>query len=259
MNHPNPFIPQGSVLEQNKRRSRMKLAVFCVLAVSVCGLTAMLIQGCKREQENPVPPETSAYPAIETSAPPVIETSAVPAVVTSAPPVAPAVIAPPPSTVAPVAPFAPAAQETTEYTVVKGDTLSGIAKAKGVSLKALEAANPTVVPTKLQVGKKLIIPAGSASAPATMESATGMNTGGETYVVKPGDNLSKIAREHDTTVKALQAENNLTTTMIKVGDKLKIPAKAGAAAPVPVPTPGEVPVPPVAPPASTTAPSNMSN
>ena len=29
----------------------MKLGVFCVLAVSVAGLMAMLIQGCKRETE----------------------------------------------------------------------------------------------------------------------------------------------------------------------------------------------------------------
>ena len=49
MNNPNPFVPQGSLLEQNKRRSRLKLAVFCVLAVGVGGLAAMLIQGCKRD------------------------------------------------------------------------------------------------------------------------------------------------------------------------------------------------------------------
>jgi LysM repeat protein len=56
--------------------------------------------------------------------------------------------------------------------------------------------------------------------------------GGEVYVVKSGDTLTKIAREHNTTVKALQAENKLTTTQIKVNQKLKIPAKAEAAAPV---------------------------
>jgi len=44
MNNPNPFVPKGSILEQqSKRRSRFKLAVFCVVAVSVTGLTAMLI------------------------------------------------------------------------------------------------------------------------------------------------------------------------------------------------------------------------
>ena len=51
MNNPNPFVPKGSLLDQqSQRRSRLKLAVFCVLAVSVTGLVAMLIQGCKREK-----------------------------------------------------------------------------------------------------------------------------------------------------------------------------------------------------------------
>ena len=68
MNNPNPFVPQGSLLEQqSKRRSRLKFAVFCVLAVSVAGLTAMLIQGCKREQteaENQPPPLDTNEPAM---------------------------------------------------------------------------------------------------------------------------------------------------------------------------------------------------
>ena len=59
-----------------------------------------------------------------------------------------------------------------------------------------------------------------------------LSTGGEIYVVKSGDTLTQIAKRHGTTVKAIEAENNLTTTKIKVGQKLKIPAKAEAAAPV---------------------------
>jgi hypothetical protein len=65
MNNPNPFVPKGSLLEQqSQRRSRLKLAVFCVLAVSVTGLVAMLIQGCKREKPsdelNPQAVDTNA-------------------------------------------------------------------------------------------------------------------------------------------------------------------------------------------------------
>ncbi len=78
MNNPNPFVPQGSVLEQNKRRSRMKLAVFCVLAVSVCGLTAMLIQGCKREQS------TENTPQVDTNPPPMMDTNLPPAMTNAA-------------------------------------------------------------------------------------------------------------------------------------------------------------------------------
>ena len=50
MNNPNPFVPKGSILEQqSKRRSRLKLAVFCVLGVSVTGLVLTLVDGCHRE------------------------------------------------------------------------------------------------------------------------------------------------------------------------------------------------------------------
>jgi LysM repeat protein len=43
------------------------------------------------------------------------------------------------------------------------------------------------------------------------------------YVVKPGDSLTRIARTHGTTVKALKAANSLDNDRIVVGAKLKIP------------------------------------
>jgi len=51
---------------------------------------------------------------------------------------------------------------TFTYTVVLGDTLSGIAQHFGVTLEALQAANPDVQPTALSVGAKLVIPTGKA-------------------------------------------------------------------------------------------------
>ena len=259
MNNPNPFVPQGSVLEQNKRRSRMKLAVFCVLGVSVCGLTAMLIQGCKREQ-TPPPTTEPVSSMTETSLPPTeVSTGAPPAMVSTSLP--PAAVAPP------VVPPVVTEPTGTEYVVVKGDTLGKIAKAHGVTVKALEAANPGVVPTKLKVGQKLTLPAGGAAAPmaaatATGTGMTGASTGaGEAYVVKSGDTLTKIAKSHGTTVKAIESENNLSTTKIKVGQKLKIPAKTEAAAPAPAPAPVETAAPaaPVGAPAATPAPAGTPN
>jgi LysM repeat protein len=61
--------------------------------------------------------------------------------------------------------------------------------------------------------------------------------GEEAYMVKSGDTLTKIAKAHGTTVKAIKAASNLTTDHIKVGQKLTIPAKAEAAAPAPAPAP----------------------
>jgi LysM repeat protein len=50
---------------------------------------------------------------------------------------------------------------TFTYTVVQGDTLSSIAQRTGVSLEALQAANPGISPAALSVGTKLVIPAGN--------------------------------------------------------------------------------------------------
>ena len=44
------------------------------------------------------------------------------------------------------------------------------------------------------------------------------------YVVKPGDTLTRIAKLHGTTVKALKTVNGLNTDIIIVGDPLKLPA-----------------------------------
>ena len=41
------------------------------------------------------------------------------------------------------------------YAVQKGDTLSGIAKKAGISLKALQDLNPSVNPNKMQIGQVL--------------------------------------------------------------------------------------------------------
>jgi LysM repeat protein len=262
MNNPNPFVPQGSLLEQqSKRRSRLKLGVFCVLAVGITGLAAMLIQGCKREEQNPPeadnnppPMQTNDVTATETNLPanesPTAANEPTPP---SGAPQAPVSAAPPaPQPPAPIVPPAPAPAPTeNEYVVVKGDYMAKIAKENGVTLRALEDANPGVQPTRLKVGQKLIIPAGAATtgANAAGETANGLAANGdEIYVVKSGDSLTKIAHHYGVTVKAIMNENNLTTTKISVGKKLEIPAKQ-AAEPAPV----------NAAPATTTAPAPVSN
>jgi LysM repeat protein len=255
MNNPNPFVPKGSLLEQqSKRRSRLKLGVFCILAVGIASLSAMLIQGCKREQDQTAdnsgqpPVDTNNYVAPDTNAP----TTSMEASNAPVPPgtaTAPAPLPPVPNAApAPLPAPAPAPTES-DYVIVKGDTLAKIAKANGVTVKAIEEANPNVQPTRLRVGQKLVLPAGGPSttgSTAAAETASGVasTTGGdETYTVKSGDTLTRIARRYGVTVKAIEAENNLTTTQIKVGKKLNIPAKAEAA-----------PAPVNAPPAETTAP-----
>jgi LysM repeat protein len=253
MNNPNPFVPQGSLLEQqSKRRSAFKWGVLFVLTIGVVGLSAMLFQGCKREEENPTesenPPPMEATNNTTESANPSTEgsnatTEAAPPVGAQQPP-APGATPTPPAP-APMVPVAPAPTEST-YVVVKGDYMAKIAKENGVTLKALEDANPDVKPTRLHVGEKLVIPAGASTtgANAAGETANGVAANGdEIYVVKSGDSLIRIAHHYGVTVKAIEAENNLSTTKIKVGQKLQIPAK-----------PAAEPATQNAPPATTTAP-----
>ncbi len=225
MNNSNPFVPKGSILElQSKRRSRLKLAVFGFLTVAVVGLTVMLIQGCKREQ--PADTGDLSTPMIDTNLLTGAETNTS-GIDTNLPVMPPTNVVTPPAAVVP-----PAETASSEYVVVKGDTLDGIAKKNHVTIKALEAANPGVVPTKLKIGQKLVIPSSTAAAPATAGSSADSTS--QTYVVKSGDTLTKIAKAHGTTVKAIQNANNLTTTSIKAGQKLVIPSKASVAAPLPV-------------------------
>lgn len=209
------------MLEQkNKTRARVRLAVFFVLSIHVIGLMALLMQGCRKPTEPEQPPadtNATAPPSMEATNPPAVDTNPPPAAMTL-----------------PAA--APGAQE---YVVAKGDTFSSIAKKTGVTVKAIEEANPEVQPTKLKIGQKLQIPAPASAPAAAAPSAATMDagTGGEqTYSVKSGDTLTKIASQFGVTIKALRSENNLTTDKIKVGQKLKIPAKASApAAPAPAP------------------------
>ena len=49
-------------------------------------------------------------------------------------------------------------------------------------------------------------------------------TGGAVYLVKSGDSLTRIARTHGTTIKALKLANNLDSDRIVVGQKLNIPS-----------------------------------
>jgi LysM repeat protein len=195
------------------------------LSVHVIGLMALLMQGCRK------PEQTEIAPPIETNQPVPPEAMAPD---TNPPPMAVQPPAPVPVEPAPPANVPAPAQE---YVVAKGDTLSTIAKKFSVTVKAIEEANPGVVPTKLQIGQKLVIPQSSgapAGSPSAAAPGDAMMAGGEqVYAVKSGDNLTKIAAKFSVTVKALRAENNLDTDRIKVGQKLKIPRSGPAPAPAP--------------------------
>jgi len=247
MNTPNPLIPQGVLSQQTRGKTNIRIAVFTILAVHVVLLGGLLMQGCKPEtkkeaKENEMatnalplmaPYESNTNLPIETAPPAVAQTTNVPAnPVDSLPPVTPAPVGP-----------------TTEYAVRKGDSFARIAKAQAVTVKALQQANPGVDSRKLRVGQKIQIPApaGGADTGAAVASDAGgaapahVTAATSTYVVKAGDNLVKIAKQHGTTVKAIQALNNLKFTQIKTGQKLKLPAAKATVAKADLVAPGQIP------------------
>lgn len=246
MNNPqSPLIPQGSLLEQkNKGRARVKIAVFLVLAIHGLGLMALLMQGCKK-QADATTSDASAEPT-NNPAPAFVEptnTPAAPTNIVAAPtnaaPTVPEPVQPPPQ------PTTPPPASASDYVVVKGDTFSGISKKFHISVKALLEANPSVEPTKLKIGQTIHVPAAStpaAGAGGTSAPNSETNSSGQTYTVKSGDSLSKIAGEFGVSVRNLRSVNNLKTDKIVVGQKLTIPSKAAAApASAPASTPATTP------------------
>ena len=122
-----------------------------------------------------------------------------------------------------------------QYVVVKGDSFYKIAKANGISIRALADANPGVDSSKLKVGQALEVPVGVEPSTATRAGAAAhasatASPSPSRYVVKAGDTLGRIARAHRTTVQALKAANGLTSDRIVVGHSLKMPEPRAARA-----------------------------
>ena len=125
--------------------------------------------------------------------------------------------------------------ETTAYVVQKGDTLSGIAREKGVSLSSLLSLNGLSKSSTIYVGQSLLVP-GASEAPSPVASTP--SASGQSVTVKKGDTLSGIATRAGTTVRALKAVNGLTKDTIFVGQTLYLPENVSvpiATAPAPEP------------------------
>ena len=97
------------------------------------------------------------------------------------------------------------------YTVVSGDTLSGIGSKLGVDWKSIANTNGISSPYTIYPGQKLTIPGGASSNSSI------------TYTVKSGDTLSEIAKKYNTTVSKIASDNGIANTnLIYVGQKLII-------------------------------------
>src|SRR5258708_3118306 len=139
----------------------------------------------------------------------------------------------------------------TTYTVQQGDNLYRISLRFGVTIAALQQANGISNANLIYVGQVLQIPAGGAPRVGTPVSGTPVPpnstpvptpAGGQvgTYIVQPGDTLSKIAARFGTTYLAIAAANGIVNpNLIYVGQSLQIAGATGQ--PAPAPSGGNVP------------------
>ncbi len=105
----------------------------------------------------------------------------------------------------------PASSKT--YTVVKGDTLSGIAAKFGTTYQILAQINGIANPNVINVGQVLTIPSTSTSTPS----------GGTVHTVARGETLSGIAARYGTTYQVLAQRNGISNpNLIFVGQQIRI-------------------------------------
>lgn len=110
-----------------------------------------------------------------------------------------------------------------EYIVKKGDTLSNIAKAQGMSAADLAALNGITTDSVIRIGQVLRYPT-NPLADSRLDFAALATT---RYKVVPGDSLWSIAKKHELTVDKLTALNNLSSdAVLKPGQELLVSKKA---------------------------------
>lgn len=137
--------------------------------------------------------------------------------------------------------------EFTTYIIQRGDTLSKISKRYNIKIDAIKASNPQIKNDVIRLGQKIKLPgkvdvgeqtvpagafasnqtkrpalaAASKKDPAPAKAYTGAT---KEYIVKNGDTLGGIAIASGLTVRQLKELNGLSKDIIRVGQKLKVPA-----------------------------------
>lgn len=105
----------------------------------------------------------------------------------------------------------PRAANTGEHIVIKGETLWGIARANGISVAQLEAANSNQLSEFLQIGQRLTIP----------NKNSAIENRGE-YIVKRGDTKFELARRFNMTISELENKNPQIIDMLMAGHVLNV-------------------------------------
>ena len=116
------------------------------------------------------------------------------------------------------------------HIVKSGESLGSIANKYRISVNQLKTWNK-LKGTTIYPGQKLIVySSGAPMAQAGNSKPVERSTEQKTHTVKSGENLSIIAKKYQCTVTNLKEWNNLKSTTLNVGQKLKVypPAKTSS-------------------------------
>ncbi len=106
-----------------------------------------------------------------------------------------------------------------------GETLFSIARRYGTSVDAVCAANGIADSARIYAGQRLVIP--TANAPAAPAGT------GTAHIVRPGENLFRIALRYGVTVQALAQLNGIYNPgHVVAGQRLVIPGSATTLSPI---------------------------
>lgn len=100
------------------------------------------------------------------------------------------------------------------YRVRRGDSIYSIAKKYGITQRSIRKTN-RLKSSQLRIGQRLVlvIPPRAATQPAP---------GKNVHVVRRGETLFSIAKKYRTSVSKIRIINNLRTTRLSIGQRLKI-------------------------------------